>query len=46
MLDLKLIVIKALPMIDILFSEKYTWNDHQKEIIIIAFLKDNYIIIL
>ena len=23
------------------FSEKYTCNDHQKEIVIIAFLKDN-----
>ena len=45
MLSLKEIIIKVLPKIDMPFSEKYTGNDQQKEIVIIAFLKDNDIFV-
>ena len=45
MLSLTVIVIKVFPRKDMPFSEKYNCNDHQKEIIIIAFLKDNDIVV-
>ena len=45
MLSLKAIIIKVLPMIDMPFSEKYTYNYHQQEIVILSFLKYNDIVV-